>query len=231
MYCVKCGVKLEDTEKKCPLCGTVPFHPDIDRKLVEPSYPENKYPKQQVRPIVSLIIVSVMFFLPLLITLLCDLQISGSVTWSGYVIGALVIAYVTLVMPFWFKKPNPVIFVPCSFAVIVAFLAYVNHANDGDWFLSFAFPLVGGVALIVTAVVALIKYVRKGVLYIVGGALIALGAMTFPMEILINVTFGMEKFYFWSLYPIIVLSVIGGLLIFLAAYRPARELMERKFFV
>ena len=29
MYCVKCGVELADSEKKCPLCGTPVFHPDI----------------------------------------------------------------------------------------------------------------------------------------------------------------------------------------------------------
>ena len=34
MYCVKCGVELADSEKKCPLCGTPVFHPDIPRNLV-----------------------------------------------------------------------------------------------------------------------------------------------------------------------------------------------------
>ena len=48
MYCVKCGVKLEDTEKMCPLCGTVVFHPDIKRDEVERLYPENNYPKQHI---------------------------------------------------------------------------------------------------------------------------------------------------------------------------------------
>jgi hypothetical protein len=48
MYCVKCGVKLEDTEKMCPLCGTMVFHPDIKRDDVERLYPENNYPKQQI---------------------------------------------------------------------------------------------------------------------------------------------------------------------------------------
>ena len=29
MYCIKCGVRLADTERSCPLCGTVCFHPDL----------------------------------------------------------------------------------------------------------------------------------------------------------------------------------------------------------
>ena len=32
MYCINCGVKLADSEKRCPLCGTVPYHPDIVRQ-------------------------------------------------------------------------------------------------------------------------------------------------------------------------------------------------------
>ena len=36
MYCIQCGVKLADTEKQCPLCGTVVFHPDLPRPEAEP---------------------------------------------------------------------------------------------------------------------------------------------------------------------------------------------------
>lgn len=232
MYCVKCGVKLGDAEKKCPLCNTVPFHPEIERKTTEASYPENSYPRQQqVSPLVALIIVSTMCLIPFIVTLLCDLQVNRSITWSGYVMGALIVGYVIFILPFWFKKPNPVVFVPCGFAVVGLYVAYINYACDGNWFLSFAFPLIGGVALVVTAVVVLVKYLKRGRLFVFGGAILALGAMSFPMEILINVTFGTDKFYFWSLYPISVSVILGGLLIFLAAYKPARELMERKFFV
>lgn len=40
MYCVNCGVKLEDTEKRCPLCQTVCYHPDILRPAAKPLYPD-----------------------------------------------------------------------------------------------------------------------------------------------------------------------------------------------
>ena len=48
MYCVKCGVKLADTEKQCPLCGTVAFHPDIVREEVASLYPPVRNPNPQV---------------------------------------------------------------------------------------------------------------------------------------------------------------------------------------
>ena len=146
-------------------------------------------------------------------------------------IGALGLLYVALVRPAWFRKPKPVIFVPCAFVAVGLYLLYISLATGGGWFLSFAFPITGGVALIVTAVVTLLKYVRRGQLYIFGGAIIALGGMTVLAEFLSVITFGLDRFFGWSFYPLMVAALLGGLLIFLAICRPARETMERKIFL
>lgn len=231
MYCINCGVKLADTEKACPLCGVAVFHPQLRQPEGEPLFPQNQFPEVRVRPRAGQIVLTTLFLLPLLVTLLCDLQINGAVTWSGYVAGALLTTYVILVLPLWFRRPNPVIFVPCGFAAVGLYLLYIDLATHGDWFLSFAFPVTGGIGLIVTAVVALLKYLRRGSLYILGGAMIALGAFMPLMEFLICVTFTGLRFVGWSLYPLITLVLLGGMLIFLAISRPARETMERKFFL
>ena len=231
MYCVKCGVKLADTEKKCPLCGTVAFHPDIHRLPGEKLYPTGKLPASPTTAIGPLIILSAAFLLPMLIVLLCDLQLNGEISWAGYVIGALITAYATLVLPAWFKKPNPVIFVPCGFGTAALYVFYINYATGGQWFLTLALPLTAAVCAIVTAVVALIRYVGRGKLYIFGGASIAAGARSLLTEFLINLTFDFSHFIGWSLYPLITFTILGGLLIFLAICRPARESMERKFFI
>lgn len=231
MYCVNCGVKLADTEKCCPLCGVTVFHPDIDRPEGEALYPGHRNPVPQVSSRGAQIVLTALFLMPILITLLCDLQINGEVTWSGYVVGALVVSYIMLVLPGWFRHPNPVVFVPCAFAAVGVYLLYINLATGGSWFLSFAFPVVGGIGLIVTAVVALLQYLRRGKLYVIGGAAIALGVFMPLMELLIYITFELPRFVGWSFYPLTALVLLGGTLIFLAICRPARETMERKFFI
>ena len=230
MYCIKCGVKLAEHQKQCPLCSTVVFHPDIQPSGDLP-YPAQRQPAPQMRSHAALVIVTTRFLIPLLITLLCDYQINNSVTWSGYVVGALVVFYTMFVLPYWFRNPNPVVFVPCSFAAVGVFLLYISWTTEGGWFLSFAFPVTGAVGLIVTAVVTLLKYVGKGQLYIIGGAFIALGLFMPLMEFLLNLTFGFPQALIWSGYPLVSLVLLGGMLIFLAICRPARETMERKFFL
>ncbi len=230
MYCINCGVKLADSEKKCPLCGVVPYHPDLPREPGDPLYPPNRYPSTEVKPKVAQAVILILFLLPMITTLQIDLRLNGAVTWSGYVIGALTVGYVTLALPGWFRKPNPVIFVPCGFAAVGLYLLYISLVTEGGWFLSFAFPMVGGVGLVVTAVVTLVRYVRRGLLYIFGGAAIALGGLMLLMEFLIGITFRVP-FVGWSIYPLGALVLLGGFLIYLAINHSAREMMERKMFI
>ena len=231
MYCVNCGVELADSEQVCPLCGVAAWHPDIQPGRGEPLFPEDRYPNYQVNPKGAQIIVTTLFLLPFFICPLCDFQLSGTITWAGYVMGALAVSYVVLVLPFWFQRPNPVVFVPCSFAAAGLYLLYINLATGGSWFLSFAFPVTGYVGALTTAVTVLLRYIRRRRLWIFGGAWIALGAFMPLMEFLLALTFPSLRFLGWSLYPMIALVLFGGMLLFLALNSRARERMERKFFI
>ncbi len=230
MYCAKCGVKLADTEMECPLCGTR-AHPDLYTQAEQPFYPREQSPVVQVSSRGLQIILTTLFLLPAVICVQCDLLVSGGFSWSGYVLFALMTVYVCMVLPFWFRRPNPVIFVPCGFGAVAVLLLYISIATKGGWFLSFAFPVTGFVCLVVTAVVTLLRYVRRGALYVYGGALCALGGFMPLMGFLVNLTFFEGSFALWSLYPMTALLLLGGMLIFLAICRPARETMQRKFFI
>lgn len=231
MYCVKCGVKLADTEKVCPLCGTKAYHPDIMQGEGNNIYPRRKYPAPEEKALGLPIFLTAVFLVPLLTVLVCDLRFSNAITWSGIVAGAMSLTYLMFVLPLWFKNPHPVIFVPCSFGAIGLYLFYLNWTVNGKWFLSFALPILGCVAVIVITVLVLLRYVRGGRLYIFGGAFIATGGMMLLMEFLMDITFVKVEFIGWSFYPLVSLALIGGVLIFLGICRPAREAMERKFFV
>ena len=231
MYCVNCGVKLSDTEKRCPLCQTTVYHPDIPRLEAEPLYPQGQNPEPQISSLVVQFIVTAIYLLTMAVCLVCDLQLGNGIVWAGYVIGGLLLSYVVILLPLWFRKPNPVIFVPCDFAAAGLYLLYIKLATGGNWFLSFAFPITGFVALVVTAVVVLRRYIRRGRLYVFGGAVLAMAGLMPLMEFLLVFTFPSIPFIGWYLYPLMVLGVVGGMLIFLAICRPARHAVAQKFFI
>lgn len=229
MYCIKCGVQLADTEKKCPLCNTVVYHPELTQESAPALYPSKKMPKSGSGRAFLCGAVLILFLLPLIVTLFSDLQFDGELDWFGYATGALILVYLIFAFPLWFKNPNPVIFVPCDFAACMLYLLYIDGITHGGWFLSFAFPVVLGAAVITCTLITLLRYLRKGKLYAIGGSVMALGAFILMIELLMGITFDI-RFIGWSLYPLISLLLLGGLLIYLAMNSVAREKIERKIF-
>lgn len=232
MYCIKCGVELADSEKICPLCGLKVYHPEIENpKNIEYPYPKFEHIGEQVSRFGLMMVLTVIFLLPILLTLICDISINRTVSWSGYVVGGVITTYVLFILPIWFRRPNPVIFIPVDFATIGLFVLYIDLVNRGGWFLTFAFPIIAGVGIIVTAVVTLMRYLPKGALYIIGGSMIAFGGFTVLIDHLVNITFHTGRGLFWSWYPLTVFAVLGLFLIFVAICRPVRESLKKKFFI
>ena len=58
----------------------------------------------------------------------------------------------------------------------------------------------------------------------------SLGAVALMVELLIVKAF-LIGFIGWSVYPLVVLALFGGLLIYLGINSRAREVIERKFFI
>ncbi len=229
MYCVKCGVELADSERTCPLCSTPVYMPGLDPD------PERPYP-QGARPEVVnargvYFVITFAFVIAAIICLVADMSIERGIEWSGFVIGGLIVSYVAIILPGWFNHRHPDVFVPSCFVAAGAYLAYISFATGGEWFLTFALPLVGGLALIVSAVAILTFYLRRGMLYIWGGAVIAVGLLCILLEWLTVVTFDAPSMFVWSLYPAITLTLVGLMLIIVAIVRPFRESLRKVFFI
>ena len=229
MYCMNCGVRLADTENQCPLCQTRAYHPDLPITREPSLFPADRFPPRRHRGKGSAIALTAMSVLALITMIVCDLQMHRAITWSGFAIGALVVFYAAFALPLWFSKPNPVIFVPCSFGAVTVYLLYIALQTDGNWFFPFALPVTAGMALICTTLITLLRYLHRGKLFTVGGCIMATGVFMLPVELLLCRTFSFA-FAGWCFYPLSALTLLGGFLIFLGICRPAREAMARKFF-
>ena len=230
MYCANCGVKLADTEKRCPLCGTEAYHPDIERPEVDPLYPKDFVPKRELSKTTLHIILLAIFMIPIFVTLYCDFYINRSITWSAYVIFAVSLVYIICILPFWFKRPTPAVFVPIDFLVLILFLHYINFATGGDWCLTLAFPIVTYLGLTVTAAAVLLYYLKKGHMYVIGAFFIALGLFMDIIELFLMITFKVD-FNGWSIIPMIPLVLLGLSIIAIATSRNIREALARKLHI
>lgn len=231
MYCIKCGVELADGQSKCPLCGTVVYHPDVPVTEAKPPYPSYVRPPMRVNHRGVMFLVTMVCVMLIIQLIICDFSISGGFVWSLYADGGLLLSYILFLLPLWFRRPNPVIFVPCDFVAIALYLLFIDLVTGGDWFLSFAFPVVGIAGIIVTTVVALVRYVRRGYFFIFGGAVIACGGYLMLLEFFLNITFKLRGTFIWSIYPLIGCFLMGMALIVIGISKPLRESLSKKFFL
>ena len=231
MYCIKCGVELAASEKVCPLCGTRVYHPELGTPTGEPTYPPRHPEHRHINRHAPLSLITLATVMLCLQMVFLDMRVGEGLRWSYYAAGALVVCYILAVLPIWFRRPNPVIFVPCDFATVMLYVWGVNELTGGDWFLSFAFPVIGMIGLLTTAVITLCRYVRGGYFFIWGGAVLLLGAYIVLLEMFIHITFSPIHHIFWSFYPLIGCVLLGAFLLLAGMCRPLREALEKKFFL
>jgi hypothetical protein len=230
MFCVKCGVELADSEKRCPLCNTPVYYP-VERPEGESPYPEFVHNKERISPRGLYFVIAIMFLIASVIVLACDISVNGGMVWSGIALGGLLTLYVLVFLPMWFKYPYPAVFVPVDFATVLIYLLYIDlHFSEYSWFLGFALPLVSALALIVIPVAVLTHYLRCGYFYIYGGAFIGMALFSLLVEYLIHINFAiLHTTLVWSIYPFIALLLIGIMLIVIAIVPQFRESIKKIF--
>ena len=95
--------------------------------------------------------------------------------------------------------------------------------------MSFAFPVIGVSCLLSTAMVCLLKYVRRGRLFIFGGFMLLLGGFTVLVELFEHISFGTAMFR-WSLFSLAGFGAVGAFLLIAGMIRPMRQGLEKRFF-
>ena len=227
MYCVKCGVRLQDGVNSCPLCNTPVWNPE--QPEAEHSYPDN-YPsahKESSRPFA--IAMTVLCIMAAAVILTVCFKLYGEMNWGGYAIFGIALLYVLFVLPNWFRHQPVEVFLPVGHTAVALYVLFICQKTGGNWFWSFAFPVILVSCVLFTAVACLLKHVRGGRLFILGGFLLCLGGFTVLIEFFEHLTFGVPMFL-WSLYALIGFAVTGGFLLLAGMVPSLRETLERRFF-
>ena len=231
MYCVRCGVKLQEGVKACPLCGTPVWTPEAEEGASTAATYSERYPiVSRQKRLTIMASLTVALLAAMIACLSIALNTTGKMGWSFYVIAGTAAFYFAFLMPFWFRHPHPMIFVPVSFLSVCLLLFFISLYTDGRWFWTFAFPLTAILAALTIGAVALYRYVKRGTIFITGGLLMAIGGGCLLAELFQHLTFRTPMFA-WSLYAAAVFFLFGGFLILAGIIRPLREHLERRFFI
>ncbi len=230
MYCVYCGVRLQDGAEECPLCRTpvrVPPRPEHG----ETSSYSGRYPgaEKDAGKYIALGLVTIIMIGVSLGCIIFCLKSLGRADWSGIVALGLALLWVWFILPLLFPRWRPMIFLPVDFACLGGYLLYLCGKTGGHWFLSFAFPVTAIAAALTLAGVAMMRYIVQGRLRLMSLLVIFIGLSFMLVEFFQHITFGTPMFV-WSLYCVSVFCLIGLFLLIASLIPALRGWLRRKFF-
>ena len=176
MYCVYCGVKLQDGANECPLCHTPVRVPSLPQQGDGSSY-SDRYPKAEKKAgkYLAIGLVTIIMIGVGLGCLIFCLKSLGRTDWSGFVAMGLALLWVLFILPLLFPRFRPMIFLPIDFACIGGYLLYICCKTGGNWFLSFAFPVTMIAAVLTLTGVAMMRYIVQGRLRLMSLLVIFIG--------------------------------------------------------
>ena len=128
MYCIHCGVKLQEASGECPLCHTpvvtTPMPESAVRSRYSDRYPEPE--KGRGRLLAAWLITAVMIAAGLSCLIVC-LQTKHAADWSGFVLMSLAVSWVWVILPLMFPRWRPMVFLPLDFLALGGFLVHMRQ--------------------------------------------------------------------------------------------------------
>ena len=157
-YCVKCGVELDKSAKKCVLCNTEVMMKG--EESVSP-YPKEKAAIQPVNSRYAAALLSILFMIPNFACLVINLMYLEGVYWMYYVFGGTCIIWVIAVFPMLLKRKRYLLYIFMIFMSAVLYTLLISLALDGlNWFITLALP-VSAAIWIMLAILLLIWNKKK----------------------------------------------------------------------
>lgn len=214
-YCVNCGVELEKSQKRCPLCNTPVINPN-ETEVVETTPP---YPSDNVVVIerklkrMTALLISIILIVPLLLCPLCDFLITGNLTWSRYVIMSVELGWIYIVPPILLKHN---VLLKCAwidYLSTIIFLYAINmiYAQKVDWAFEIAFPILSYLMAVVLIYTVLARQFNISKLMYVALGLVFAAVMSVLVEYIINSYNNIDSGFVWAV-PVTV-SCLGVALI------------------
>ena len=149
-YCVNCGVKLDDTLERCPLCNTPVINPnEITYTHSVPPFPKENGQVETVKNKDVAILYSLVLIAAGAACGLLNLLVFNSSAWSLYVIGICIILWVVAIPVFIYTKLP--IYVSLLFdGLSIGLYEYLITFNtpSSRWFYQLALPITAVVTVL-----------------------------------------------------------------------------------
>ena len=233
-YCVNCGVELEKSEQRCPLCGVEVVNPaePFDANGVRP-YPKHiERLNARIDRRYTATFLSLLMLIPVFICIFTNMVTSGTISWSLYVMGGALVLFSWLLLPLLLRKRNVYACVLIDGLAAALFLLGVELITEKSWFFTLGLPLV----ILATAYALLIGWLsrrgnRRDLFIKLAIALASTGVLVVLIECTINFYRNVSLFPRWSEYALFPCVVLAVILLLLNKRAKLKSELKRRFYV
>lgn len=233
-YCVNCGVELDDSAKKCALCGTQVINParaDIKDETVAAPFSENVYIPKTVKARFIAGLISLIMLVPNMACFLVNVLLMPGNFWSAHIMSTSLLLWVMFVLPI-FKKGKKTYFMWAFDTVAVGAYTFLlmNALNASQWYLNCALPIILLVsAMVLFYIIWVRKNKRSGILKAL--AICAEVALTFLFGgILLSVSASVNYAFEIGLIVFACIVAVVGFLAYCYKSESMRNWLSKKLF-
>ncbi|MCM1184192.1 MAG: DUF6320 domain-containing protein [Roseburia sp.] len=233
-YCVNCGVELDASLNKCPLCGTKVCNPQNmpEPDLGEaPTFPERRGEVERTGKRDSIVFVTV---LTLTISVTCGLLnglVYNSLRWSVPVIGVCLMLWIFFMAAVFSDKITVYVMLLMDAAAIGGYLYLISGLTDtGAWFDRIALPILA-VVLFLTELFTLLGRrlpfsLLVGTLY----SFVSIAGVCVTIEVVTDLYRADGVGLSWSAIVLTVCAIISVILIMMLMMRRLRNSISRRLY-
>ena len=228
-YCVNCGVELEASLKKCPLCSTPVINPNELEKKTDSPFPKEKGQVEKVKRKDFAILLSVVLTAIGMTCGILNLLVFQASAWSLLTIGACIIIWVFFIPAVIYTEISPycALFLDGLSVGIYLYLLTLVTGNDA-WFWQLALPIT---LLVIGVMEAFVLCIRKlpvtfltTALYLIS----AIGILCLGLELLIDWFLDERIRLVWSAVVVTVCVILDITLITLLSRKRLRDAVRRR---
>ena len=230
-YCVHCGVRLNGSEKKCPLCGTVVLDPAQPLDAAPPRPYPVRTPEQELKKSKRFLLSlsALILLLPAALCLMIDFLLGVGLSWSIYPAGALILLFIAVAVPILVPRHRVYFSLGTTFLVLNIYLFLVeNLSHSGTWFFPIALPALALFTVMLTLLVLFYRKERLNKLTLLAALLAAVAVECLAIELLCSLALRGGIGFIWSPYAVTPCLFISLVLFFINGNRSVREEVRRR---
>lgn len=234
-YCVHCGVRLAEAEKRCPLCATPVIDPCAKEAADSaPMFAEvlQAPPEKRLNRTFLANLVFGVLLVPFVITALVGVAAGVDLSWAFFVIGAELCLWAIVLLPLIWPGHRAYVYLVADVAAVTLLLAMVaEHSAGWSWFVGIAVPILAFACAVMLAIAWVVRRKALSALAKTGWVGVVLAFVPLGIDIIITAAQHTEEVAMWGMLAFVPMLALGLALVVLSESTRATEWIHRKLFL